>query len=109
MILAYPWRDANARRRLRAWILVLPAIWIVTGYWGALVALHLERAPVRQYPQWVLWPALVAPLLCILLAAVFVRRTKGTRLFAAAYAIVNLFFTLSVSFVSGMAITGDWL
>jgi hypothetical protein len=45
-----------------------------------------------------------------LLISIFsVVRFSGVRLFATCYAVVNLYFTLVMSFLAGMAIAGTWL
>ena len=107
LVFTFPRDGAFARRRLIAPLVILPAIWLFVGYWGGLF--WRSRDPALHYGDWVQYPGMVGPFLLVLVAAFFIWRLDGARLFVGTYALINLYFTAALSFMSLMAVTGDWL
>ena len=88
-------------------IVILPAIWIFVGFWGGIFWYDwVGRGPAN--PPWVGIPSAVAPWLSLLVSG-FYSIIPGVRLFTVCYAAVNLYFTLAMSLLSAMAISGNWL
>lgn len=95
-------------RRLLPVIVALPAIWIFVGLWAGMFWYDWAH-PGPRNPAWVVFPVIIAPWLSILIAGFFLIRIAGVRLFTACYAVVNLYFTLAICLLAGMAISGSWL
>ncbi|TAL04927.1 MAG: hypothetical protein EPO08_00105 [Rhodospirillaceae bacterium] len=97
-------------QRSSLWVLlVLPAIWIFVGLWGGTFWVDWQHHPVHNNPSWVSYPIFVAPWLAIAATIFLALRLVGARLLVSAFGLINIYFTVFFSFMSGMAITGDWL
>ena len=107
MITTYPRRDPLARRGIAAlgWV---PTIWVAVGLWGGWFWYDTQRHAARN-PSWVSYPVDAALPALLILNVYLIWRSKGARPFVAAFMLVNIYFTLSMSFLAAMAITGDWL
>lgn len=100
-------KHPRTRRRL-LWLGLLPLVWIFVGLWGAYFWLDWQNAQAR-YPAWLVWPADGALPAAVFLSVVLFASMKGARVFTAAFAALNLYFTLSMSLLARMAVTGHWL
>ena len=109
LVVTFPRRDAEARRRLTVFLIVLPAIWVFAGLWGGFFWVDWQHKPPAPNPGWTRIPIDVAPWLSLVVSGIFISRAKGARWFATAYAAINVYFTLFMSFMSIMAVTGTWL
>ena len=87
-------------------IVGLPVFWLLILAWGAVFFVGL-REP--QNPQWVQYPLTIAPWLYVMLAGLCVWRLPKARILAATYSLLNLYFVVVSTFVSGMSVTGIWL
>ena len=97
-------RDTGGRRRLWIPVLLLPAIWIGLGLWtGVMWAPHYRDDSLLSYPP------TAAIGVSLVSSAFFIAYQKGQRLFVASYSIINLYITCIVSFISVMAVTGNWI
>jgi hypothetical protein len=67
----------------------------------------LGRAPSN--PEWVLWPVKYGLFVFLALTAVLIFYSPQGRIFAALFAVLNLYFMVAMTFLAGMAVTGDWL
>jgi hypothetical protein len=101
-------QQAGTRRRLLSLVVALPAIWILMGLWGAVFWFDWAH-PKTPNPRWITYPPLAALFLSLMAVAYFCIRLRGARTFAAAYGLINIYFTLSMYLLSEMAVTGDWL
>lgn len=106
MIWNLPKSTQDRHRLLR--LGVLPFIWIFVGLWGAYFWMEWQN-PAASNPGWATWPVYAALPLVVVLSAFFLFFLKGNRAFVAAFVIFNVYFTLAMSGLAGMAITGDWL
>jgi hypothetical protein len=109
LVVGFPRRETGARRRLWGLIVGLPAIWLFTGFWGGVFWLDVSIRPLGSNAPWVEYPADAAPLLSLGVAGFFVWWLRGARLFALSYSVINIYFAIAMSFLSGMAVTGVWL
>ncbi|HET6839348.1 MAG TPA: hypothetical protein VFH41_06385 [Bradyrhizobium sp.] len=107
--LAIAWKRMTVDRR-PLWILfLLPALWIFSGLLGGYYWMDWARAPVQYSPGWVLFAlkySLLAFFLVGLLSIIFLR---GARWFATLCFVINLYFMITMTLLSSMAVTGDWL
>jgi hypothetical protein len=105
----FAYRRGDYVERGNAWlVLSLPAIWILIGLWGGWWWREWERkAPPN--PEWVQFPVIAALFLEIALAILLVWWLRGVRPLVAAYSLLNVYFTLWIAFLAGMAISGTWL
>ncbi|HLG90202.1 MAG TPA: hypothetical protein VKZ79_23770 [Alphaproteobacteria bacterium] len=101
-------RDRPTRRRLRD-LLWIPVIWIAVGLWGAWFWYDAQSPDAARNPEWVRYPVDAALPIILVLDLYLIWRSAGARRFTAAYMLINLYFTLSISFLAGMAVTGNWL
>jgi hypothetical protein len=101
------YRRGDYVERGNAWLLVsLPAIWIFIGLWGGWWWRHNNTPP---NPEWMLDVVRVFVLLEFAAAIVLVWWLQGIRPLVAAVSLLNVYFTLSIAFLAGMAISGTWL
>lgn len=106
MIWKFP-KEAGVQKRL--WpLLLLPALWVGVGLWGARFWLDWQNAE-ELHPDWMLWPAEYSLAVGGLIALGVIIFAARARLFALSFSIVNLYFLLSMSFLASMALTGVWL
>jgi hypothetical protein len=90
------------------WILsVLPLMWVFVGFWGS----HFWRAPQADLagsnPPWVPYVIGASVLIFVLYGLVMIAYFRGARWFATLYFSFNLYFMLSLSFFSSMAVIGE--
>jgi hypothetical protein len=90
-------------------LLLLPAVWIFVGLWGSYFWLDWQKFPVVPNPPWVAATVMASMAVFLLLGIGLIVYLRGARWFAAIYFVINLYFTLAISFLSDMAITGNWL
>jgi hypothetical protein len=96
------------RRRLRI-LLILPALWILTGLLGGYYWVDWARVPVQYSPWWVPHALNFNILSFLLIGLVSIIFLKGARWFASICFVINLYFMIAMTFLSAMAVTGDWL
>lgn len=104
------WRRAPREARSKLWIpiVVLPAIWLVQGWWAGIF--WFEWAPgVQPAEAWVSYPLLAGLLCTLVLIPFFVIHGRGARMFLVSYSIINLYFELICLVMSLMAVSGQWL
>jgi len=107
--LVITWKMSSVDRR-RLWILlILPVLWILTGLLGGCYWVDWARVPVQYPPPWVLYALNFNILSFLLIGLISVVFLKGARWFASIYFVVNLYFMIAMTFLSSMAVTGDWL
>jgi hypothetical protein len=107
--LAISWKDSSVDRR-RLWILlVLPALWILTGLLGGYYWLDSARLPVQASPWWVHSALEFNLSLFLLVGIITIFFLKHARWFASICFFINLYFMIAMTFLAGMAVTGDWL
>ncbi|HSY81856.1 MAG TPA: hypothetical protein VK807_08845 [Gemmatimonadaceae bacterium] len=109
LVVAFPRKDPAARRRLTAFLVALPVIWILIGLWGQLFWCDWQHTTNQCGPQWKQFGPDVGIVLFLVTAVAFVWRARGARRFAVAYTMVNAYFVLAMSVLSSMAVTGVWL
>jgi hypothetical protein len=101
---------AKPEARSRFWVLpVLPLVWVSIGLWGSYFWLDWEKKPVVQNPEWVAYPVSVLFCTFLVLGVALITYLRGARVFAVIYFLMNLYFVLAMSLLSGMAISGTWL
>ena len=107
--LVIAWKVSSVDRR-RLWILlVLPALWILTGLLGGFYWIDLARVPIQASPWWVLSALRFNLLLFLMLGIITIFFLKHARWFASICFVINLYFMIAMTFLAGMAVTGDWL
>jgi len=87
-------------------IVALPVFWLLILAWGAIFFVGLRQL---QNHDWVLHTLRIAPWLYVVIASLCIWRLPKARLFALIHSVVNLYFVLGFTFISGMAVTGIWL
>ena len=94
--------------REKAWMLaILPACWIVVGLCGVFFARTTESGAPTGNTN--VETALVFGFVAFLLVWVSViYGLKETKLFAAVYAVINLYFMVGMSVAAYMAVSGIW-
>ena len=96
--------------RSQLWILLgLPAIWILTGLLGGYYWVDWQHVPVQHSPPWVLFIVGYGIFAFTLGGLATVICLKGARWFASIYFVINLYFMIAMTFLAGMAVTGNWL
>ena len=88
MIWNFPGKNVKKRGLLS--LLVLPFIWVFIGLWGSHFWLDWQSGEVN--PEWVQIPIKVVLPLSATLSVFFVAYLIRARIFAAAFAITNLYF-----------------
>jgi hypothetical protein len=107
--LVISWKFSLIDRR-RLWILlILPALWILTGLLGGYYWVDWARVPVQYSPWWVPHALNFNILSFLLIGLVSIIFLKGARWFASICFVINLYFMIAMTFLSAMAVTGDWL
>jgi hypothetical protein len=107
--LVITWKISSIDRR-RLWILlILPVLWILTGLLGGYYWVDWARLPVQYPPPWVLYALNFNILSFLLIGLVSIIFLKGARWFASICSVINLYFMVAMTFLSAMAVTGDWL
>lgn len=92
------------------WLLALPPLaWLLTAGWGSYFWLDWTKTPIIRNPGWVEDGIAVYLGLFVISALVILALFRGARLFASIYLAINTYMALATSFVTGMAVTGDWL
>jgi hypothetical protein len=95
------------RRRLKALIRTLPALWLLIGLWGGLF-----RYPDLSTDQplhdlgWQCVPPMIGLVVFFCFAAIHIRRVPVARVFAVGYSLVNAYFAVMMCLLSVMAING---
>jgi hypothetical protein len=108
------WKIAVTETR-RLWILLtLPAMWITTGllggyYWLDWHPVPGQYVPMPHSPPWVEFSIRYGIFAFLLAGLITILYLRGARLFATVYFVVNLYFMIAMTFLAGMAVTGDWL
>lgn len=87
----------------------LPLLWIFMGLWGGYFWLDWQKKPFIPNPGWVIYPVKFGLWLFIAYALGMIVYLRGIRLPVALFALLNLYFMLAISFLAGMAVTGNWL
>ena len=103
-VLGFLRRDEGGGRRLWIPVLLLPTIWIGMSLWTFVM-----WAPHYRDNSWLSYPATAAIGASLVASAFFIAYQKRQRLFVASYSIINLYITCVVSFISVMAVTGNWI
>ncbi len=104
----FPRGDPRLRKRLIAPLVLLPLGWLSIGFLGGLYCVDWQHS-AAQAPGWVKGVVNFGPLAELAIALISVLLLKGARIFMTSYAVVNLYFGVSMAFLSMMAVTGDWL
>jgi hypothetical protein len=104
----FPRGDRRLQKRLIGPVVLMPLIWITIGLLGGLYWVDWQHHAVAA-PNWVRSVVTFGPPAALGVAIISVLLLKGTRVFIASYALVNLYLTVSTAFMSTMAVTGDWL
>jgi len=101
--LVITWKISSIDRR-RLWILlVLPALWIWTGLLGGYYWIDWARVPLQDSPRWVLFALKFNILLFLLLGPISIFFLKDARWFASICFVINLYFMITMTILSGMA------
>jgi hypothetical protein len=107
--LVVAWLTSSVDRR-RLWILlVLPALWILTGLLGGYYWMDWARVPVQYPPSWILFALKFNILSFLLVGPISILYLRDARWFASIDFVINLYFTITMTVLSGMAVSGDWL
>jgi hypothetical protein len=107
--LVVAWKFASLDRR-RLWVLlILPAFWILTGLLGGFYWKDFSHVPPQNPPQWVIFMLTFNFVSFPLVGLTTVFLLKGARWFAGISIFMNLYFMITMTLLSGMAISGDWL
>jgi hypothetical protein len=107
--LYFTWKKAAIDKR-RLWILLaLPVIWILIGLLGGFYWLDTSQVPVKVSPAWVKFIVNYGIIAYLIAGAALVFHLKGARWFAFIWFLINLYFMLSMTLLSSMAINGVWL
>jgi hypothetical protein len=99
------WRTTLIDRRLLWILLVLPALWIVTGLLGGFYWVDGARVSTPWVPI-ALQFNLISFLLIGLISIFYLKNARG---FAGICFVINLYFMLTMYLLPSMAVTGDWL
>jgi hypothetical protein len=103
------WKITSADRR-RLWILlILPALWVLTGLLGGYYWVDLAHVPIQRPPPWVPFALKFNILSFLLIGLGSIIFLKGARWLASICFVANLYFMIAMTFLAGMAVTGDWL
>jgi hypothetical protein len=102
-------RSPNLVRSRFWWLAILPACWIFVGLWGGYYSVDVTSGVYSPNPSWVLWPISNGWAVYLALAVLLVAFMPQGRFFAALFAALNLYLMLAISFLAGMAVTGQWL
>ena len=97
----------EARLRLPV-LLTLPVLWMFEGFWGAYFWLEWQN-PKAHNPPWTEWIPQYGFWTFLAVALLLLVYLRGSRIFAALFTLMNGYFMLGMSFLSGMAVTGAWL
>jgi len=99
---------SGTRRRLLSLIVGLPAIWVLVGLWGGVFWFDWAHHAAPN-SRWIQYPPVAGLLFSFLAAAYFCFCLRGARVFALVYSLINIYFTVTMFFLSEMAVTGEWL
>jgi hypothetical protein len=100
-------RSSLRDRWALAAFLGVPVLWAALVPWSAM---FLGAMDVRYAsPKWAFWPILAVLFGWPLVAAALIIRTRGSRAVSALFVVLNIPGWLLGCFVSGMAISGDWI
>jgi hypothetical protein len=91
------------------WLAILPAGWIFVGLWGGYYSVDVTSGVYSPNPSWVLWPISYGWAVYLALAVLLIAFMPQGRFIAALFAALNLYLMLAMSFLAGMAVTGQWL
>ena len=95
------------RRRLKALILTLPALWLLIGLWGGLFRYpDLSTDHPSHDLGWQCVPPIIGLAVFFCFAAIHIRRVPVARVFAVGYSLVNAYFAVMMCLLSVMAING---
>ena len=100
----------NEKRKLAIAIFALPIFWVFAALWGGFFFIEPNRGVQPDWvAAWVGLPLLAMPIFYVIDCFVVALRLPESGVFLLPYAIVNLYFVITVSFISMMAVGGTWL
>lgn len=102
-------KSPSAVRKRFWWLSVLPALWIFVGLWGGFFWVDVNPSRYHPNPWWVVWPVQYGLLVFMAVAAILIIYIRQGRTFVALFVAINLYLMLGMTFMAGMAVTGDWL
>jgi len=92
-----------------ALLALLPLMWIGIGLWGGYFWVDRQATPFVPNPERVSFPVAYDLWVYLAIAIGLIAYLRHFRWFTAIFALLNLYFMLAMSFLGGMAITGNWL
>ncbi|MDB5597396.1 MAG: hypothetical protein JWM36_4357 [Hyphomicrobiales bacterium] len=84
-------------------------MWIIIGLLGGYYWGNWQHIPAQPSPPWVKFVVAYGIMAFLPIGLATIVYLKGARLFASIYFLINSYFMLSMSLLSSMAVTGDWL
>jgi uncharacterized membrane protein len=81
----------------------------LTGLLGGYYWVDWAHTPVQRSPSWVLFAVKWNLLSFVVIGLMTIAFLQGGRWFASICFLINLYFMVAMTFLSGMAVTGDWL
>lgn len=103
MLLPFALRSPS---KIKITLATLPIFWVITGLAGAVFQ---DRGPLDSYEHIGNLITGIAFLLFILFSGFCFYSNKGFRWRTCLFVIINLYFILFMSLISGMSISGTWL
>jgi hypothetical protein len=92
-----------------ALLALLPLMWIGVGLWCGYFWADWQAKPFVANPDWVSYPVTYGLWVYLAIALGLIVYLRHLRWFIVLFALLNLYFMLAMSFLGGMAISGDWL
>ena len=108
MVRSFRKSPAAVRKRFW-WLCMLPVFWIFIGIWGGFF--WVDASPNRYHPNswWIIWPVQFGLLVFVAAAVILIIFMRQGRTFAGLFAALNFYLMLGMSFMAGMAVSGNWL
>ncbi len=97
----------ESRRRLPC-LMILPALWIFLGVWGAYFA-YQWGVDQPKNPDWVSWPIAITIFVFAIAWVFLLIFLKGARVVTLLFGIWNLYFMLVMTLLAAMSISGNWM